>query len=236
LGTQNVLTAAATLGISPVVYLSTTTFFDMWEQPLTETTPLDIAALNTDPYSQTKRIAYLEAMGRIAAGQDIRIVIPGGAYGPSPCVARSMMKPRFNERIAAAIRGEFSTVVAMPIPWVFVDDVAYVVMGALDRGEAGERYLAFGRPEDVGSVAFFCNRALAVAGCPHAIGEVPEALLDDPDVIERFGDGRGKLAKTKFPDPWFDNRRTIDVLDYRPRSLDEGMALTIPWMRAAGLI
>src|SRR5262249_52029767 len=158
LGTQNVLTAAATVGVSPVVYLSTTTFFAMWAQPLTETTGLDLAALNVDPYTQSKRIAFLEAQGRIAAGQDIRIVIPGGAYGPSPCLARSMMKPRFNERIQSAIRREFSTVVAMPIPWVFADDVASVVLGALDRGTAGTRYLAFGRPEDVGSVASFCNR------------------------------------------------------------------------------
>jgi nucleoside-diphosphate-sugar epimerase len=236
LGSQSVFTAAWTLGISPVVYLSTTTFFDMWEHSLTETTPLDRAALNTDPYSQTKRIAYLEAQGRVRAGQDIRVVVPGGAFGPSPCIARSLVMPSFNERIVAAVREEFSVIVAFPICWVFVDDVANVAIAALDRGTAGERYLALGRAEDVGSMAHFCNRALATAGSSHRIENIPEERLDDPDVLEMFGPSWVELGKTAFPEPWFDDRRTVHALGYRPRSLDEGMAVTIPWMRGQGLI
>jgi dihydroflavonol-4-reductase len=236
IGTQNVFTAAHTLDITPIVYLSTTTFFDMWEHPLTETTPLDCAALNTDPYSQTKRIAYLEAEGRIAAGQDIRIIIPGGAFGPSPCIARSMIMPSFNERIVAALREEFELIVAFPIPWVFVDDVAMVAIRALDRGTAGERYLALGRQDDVGSMSYFCNSALEVAGSSHRIQDIPRERLDDPDVLEMFGESWVELGKTKFPDPWFDDHRTVEALDYRPRSLRAGMEITVPWMRDQGLV
>jgi nucleoside-diphosphate-sugar epimerase len=236
LGTLNVLTAAARLGISPVVQLSTTTFFDMWQNSLTETSPLDLKALNVDPYSVTKRFAYVEAQGRIAAGQDIRLVIPGGAFGPSPCVERAMTLPSMNVPLVSAIKGEMDQIVAMPIPWVFVDDVAYVAVAALEKGRAGERYIAMGRTEDVGPLSFFCNAACGIAGSQYRVEDVPRERLDDPDVREKFGDSWADLGKTEFPQPWFDNRSTRERLEYTPMTMHEGLEITVKWLRDTGYI
>jgi dihydroflavonol-4-reductase len=55
-GTGYVLDAAATVGATRVVQLSTTTFFDAQDAPLTEHSPLDPNP-SDDPYTVTKRAA-----------------------------------------------------------------------------------------------------------------------------------------------------------------------------------
>jgi dihydroflavonol-4-reductase len=236
LGTMYTLAEAAKAGVSPVVQLTTTTFFDMWDHSLTETSPLDLTAANTDPYSVTKRMAFLEGMGRIAAGQDIRLVVPGGVFGPSVCVERAMILPSMNASIPAAARGEITRIVPLPIPWVFVDDVAATTVAALEKGRAGERYLGFGRPDDVGTFAFFLNRALELMDSDRRVSEIPKDQLDDPEVIEQFGESWAHLGKTNFPDPWFDSSFTISRLGHRPVTLDYGLEQTIEWMRAEKLL
>jgi dihydroflavonol-4-reductase len=234
-GTRNVFDAAVELGLSRVVSLSTTTFFDAFDRPLTEHSPLDPSP-STDPYTQTKRRAYLEAMRRVDAGQDIRIVISGGAFGPSALPARSMAVPSFNQRAVAAIQGELTSYVSFPIPWVYAADVASASIAALDRGTAGERYLAFGRPEDVGSIPFFCNLACEVAGSPRRVASVAPQELDHPAVAGRFGPSIVALAKKRFPDPLFRNDLTVRRLDYTPMALVDALRITVPWLRRHGLL
>jgi dihydroflavonol-4-reductase len=198
-GTGHVLDAAAKVGATRVVQLSTTTFFDAQDAPLTEHSPLDPNP-SDDPYTVTKRAAYLDAMRRVEEdGQDICIVISGGAYGVSPLPERSMVAPSYNARIALALAGEITEYVGFPIPWVYAGDVARASVVATRKGAAGERYLAFGRPGDVGGVPWFCNTALEVAGSDKRVAEVAVAELDDPDVAARFGPSLVALARKHFP-------------------------------------
>jgi nucleoside-diphosphate-sugar epimerase len=234
-GTGLVLDAAAKVGATRVVQLSTTTFFDARTAPLTEHSPLDPAP-SDDPYTQTKLRAYVDAMRRVDDGQDICIVISGGAYGRSPMPERSMVVPSYNARIVGAIRGEITEYVGFPIPWVYAGDVARASVLATRKGVAGERYLAFGRPSDVGGVPFFCNAACEAAGSPNRVAEVPVADLDDPDVAARYGPSLVALARKQFPDPFFVNDQTVERLGYEPTSLPDGLAETIPWMRDTGLL
>jgi len=234
-GTGHVLDAAAKVGATRVVQLSTTTFFDAQRAPLTEHSPLDPAP-SDDPYTVTKRAAYLDAMRRVDDGQDICIVISGGAYGRSPLPERSMVAPSYNARIALALRGDITEYVGFPIPWVDAGDVAHASVVATRKGVAGERYLAFGRPGDVGGVPYFCNVALEIAGSPQRVTEVAMEELDDPEVAARFGPSLVALARKHFPTPFFVNDQTVERLGYAPRTLHEGLERTIPWMRDHGLL
>ncbi len=234
-GTRNVFSAAAGLGLSRVVSLSTTTFFQASDHPLTEQSPLDPSP-STDPYTQSKRRAYLEAMSRVAEGQDICVVISGGAFGPSPLAERSMAVPSFNQRAVAAIQGELTRHVSFPVPWVYAADVAAASVAALERGVAGERYLAFGRQEDVGSIPFFCNMACEVAGSPRRVASVSTEELDRPEVAESFGPSLVALARKRFPEPLFRNDLTVERLGYRPLPLVEGLEATVPWLRSHKLL
>jgi nucleoside-diphosphate-sugar epimerase len=233
-GAGHVYDAAAKVGIDRVVALNTTTFFDQ-TATLTEHSPLDPSP-SGDPYTLTKRQAYLDAMARVEQGQDIRIVISGGAYGPSPLPERSMVIPSFNQRAVFAIEGRLSEYVAVPVPWVFVEDVARASVAAMDLGVAGERYLGFGRLDDVVSMVAFCNLACEIAGSPHRLREIPRARLDDPELAARLGPSIVALARKDFPVPWFDDEQTVTRLDYHPLSLREGLERTIPWLRDTGLL
>lgn len=236
IGSMNVLAAAARLGVAPVVQLLTTTYFDMWTETLTEHSPIDLKSLNTDPYSLTKRFAFMEGDARARAGQDVRFVIPGGAFGPSPAIDRAFIMPSFNERIAAAVRREFDEMVDFPIPWVYVDDVAWVSVAALEHGARGERYIAHGRPEDVSGIPGFCNAACEIAGIDHRIRAVPKERLDDPAIRTKYGDSLASLGKTSFPKPWSDSSFTQKRLGYKPSAMRDGIATTLDWMRREHLI
>lgn len=235
-GVANVLDAAEAVGISRVVTLGTTTYFDFKTSPLTETSPFDPNA-SGDPYTVTKGAAFLEAMRRAEAGLDVCVVIPGGTFGPAPSVNRAMEPPSFNLRIVWALLGKFDAAVAFPIPWSLASDVAYASIAALDRGVRGEKYLAFARQQDVSTMAAFCNRACEIAGVPHRVHEITADELDaNEDVRKRVGPSLEALAHQEFPEPFFVNDLTVERLDYHPQSIDDGLRATLDWLNRHDLV
>lgn len=236
LGTINTLTAAAAVGGIPVVQLITTTFFDMWEKPFTEFSPLDLMCRNTDVYTVTKRLAFVEGLGRVAEGQDIRFMVPGAVYGPSVCVEKAMSANSFNDRMAKSIRGEMGPLLPLPMPFVTAGDCAWVCIAALERGTKGERYLAHGRTEEIDTLANLCNLACRVAGVSNRVTEIPRDQLDSPETIKRFGPTTPGLAKRTYPKPFSDSSFTQKRLGYVPTPHDKGFRETIDWMRTLKVI
>ncbi len=235
-GVGHVLDAAEAIGMRKVVTLGTTTYFHFEDAPLSEASPLHPNPA-ADPYTQTKRAAFVEAMRRADNGLDVSVVIPGGTFGPAPCVQRSMEAPSYNLRIVLGAEGKFAEAVQFPIPWSFAADVAWVAIAALDKGKRGEKYLAFAGAEDVGSMAMFVNRAMEIAGNPNRVHEITVADLDaDAGLRDRVGPSLDALARNTFPVPFFDNRYTRELLGYRPKSLDEGLRITVDWLRANNLM
>lgn len=230
-GVANVFDAAEQLGMKRVVTLGTTTYFHFEDSPLSERSPLHPNPAG-DPYTQTKRAAFVEAMRRAEEGMDVCVVIPGGTFGPAPCVQRSMEAPSYNLRIVLGSEGKFNEAVQFPIPWSYAADVAFVAIAALEKGIRGEKYLAFANAEDVGSMAMFVNRAMEIAGNPNRVHDITVADLDaDPALRDRVGPSLDALARTRFPVPYFDNAHTRSLLGYRPKSLDEGLRATVAWLR-----
>lgn len=236
IGSINVLTAAASLGSMPVVQLLTSTFFDMWEKSLTEFSPLDLLFRNADPYSITKRLAYVEGAARVAAGQDVRFMIPGATFGPSICIEKAMVRPSFNDRIASAIRGEMDEQIPLVVPFTAAADCAYVCIAALEKGAKGERYIAMGRQEDVGTISASCNLACEAAGVAHRVRDVPRDALDEAAVVKKYGVTMTTLGKRTYPTPFFDADFTQQRLGYVPTPLRESMLDAIGWMRQHNII
>jgi len=234
-GLANVLDAAATVGARRTVALGTTTYFDYSDAPLSESSPL-LAEPPGDPYSVTKKAAFVETMRRAAEGQDACVVIPGGTFGPSPVPTRALEAPSYNLRLLQALRDELPRQVQFPIPWSLADDVAACAIAALTRGVSGEKYLAFASPDDVCSTAAFVNRGLELAGIDRRVSEVTAAQLDaDPDLEREVGPSLAALTRRKFPSPYFDDSVTRARLGVTPRRLDEGLRLTIDWLRETHL-
>jgi dihydroflavonol-4-reductase len=216
-GSVNCYEVAARGGLR-VLELATTTFL-RHDQPLNEH-PEVADDVPGDPYSVSKAAAFRDGMTRAAAGQDILFVIPGGTFGPAPVPGRSLGPTSFNRLIRAAIRGRLSDYVSYPVPWVRAEDVATAVVAALDKGQAADTYLAFGR-EDAMTTAAFLNVACAAAGVGHRVAEVRIAT-DDPEALARYGETLVDLARRRFPVPWFDNSCTRELLGYAPVPLSSG--------------
>lgn len=228
-GTLNVLDAA----LPRTVVLSTTTFFDMNARPISEISAVAEAS-SDDPYTITKREAFLEITARSRKGQDVIVVVPGGIYGPAPVVERALAPTSFNRAVLSALRGRLTQYVRFPIPWVVVDDVARATLLALDRGQAGARYIAMGRPDDAVSTAMFLNRACELAGVAHRLDDVDVNDGNAAELERTFGPSLVQLARRTYPKPFFDNAATMAALDYRPASLDDGLVRTIDWLRDVG--
>lgn len=229
-GVAHVLDAAATVGARRTVALGTTTYFDYTTKPLSEDSPL-LDEPPGDPYSVTKRAAFVETMRRAAAGQEACVVIPGGTFGPSPVPHRAMEAPSYNLRIAQALRGELPRQVAFPIPWSYAADVAACAVAACTRGVSGEKYLAFASPDDVSSTATFVNRALELAGVDRRVAEVTAAQLDaDPELEREVGPSLAALTRRTFPDPYYDDTLTRQRLGLQPLRLDEALRRTLAWL------
>ncbi|MGW0658256.1 NAD-dependent epimerase/dehydratase family protein [Streptodolium elevatio] len=231
-GLGHVLDAAETIGARRTVALGTTTYFDYTDRPLSEDSPL----LDTppgDPYSVSKRAAFVEVMRRAAAGLDACVVIPGGTFGPSPVPGRALEAPSYNLRILMALKGEIDSTVHFPIPWSYADDVAAVTVAALDRGQAGQKYLAFAHPEDVCSMAEFLNRAGELAGSAHRVRDITADLLaDDPELQRQSGPSLVALASRTFPTPYYTDTVTRARFGHTPLRLDEALRRTLDWLEA----
>jgi nucleoside-diphosphate-sugar epimerase len=231
-GVGNVLDAAEALGMRRVVTYGTTTYFDFKTKPLTEHSPVDDNP-TTDPYTVTKRAAYLETMRRTREGLvDACVVIPGGTFGPAPTPNRALEAPSFNLRLLLGLQGKMVQAVSFPIPWVLASDVAAAAVAAIDKGVSGETYLAFGPPDAVTTMAVFVNRGLEMAGVDHRVRDITAADLDaDPELKRKLGPSMDALARQQFPQPFFVNDLTVERLGYDPVALDPALEQTIAWLR-----
>ena len=162
-GTMNLLSAAAEVGNVPVVQVLTTTFFDS-SKTFSEDSALDLTCAFMDVYTVTKRLAYLEGMGRVREGQDIRFMVPGAIYGPSICVEKANWTNTFNDRFIKAIRGEMPKQLPLPMPWSTADDCAMVCVAALEKGVAARR----DRPGAGASAALVTTISSAASACARA--------------------------------------------------------------------
>jgi dihydroflavonol-4-reductase len=233
-GTLAVLDAAARAGARGaavrVCVLATTAFLDRGAGvPITESLAIAPPADGEMAYTATKRAAFEAAMERAAAGQPVVAVFPGGVYGPAPVVGRALAPTSFNAAIARAVTGELRRYPPVKLGWVTGADVARVALLALERGAPGERFLALGRQRDACTVPEFLSRACALAGVEHRVAATG-SVEDDPGLLEEFG-AMARTAGTRWPEPLFDAAVTHARLNDHPVGLDEGLRVTLRWMR-----
>jgi dihydroflavonol-4-reductase len=229
-GTMNVLDAARKAGVAKCVVIDTHAIHDP-SSTHTERSPVVLMEEPDSPYLCSKRAAHYGTLYRASLGQHICLVTPGEIYGPSVFVQRAQDPTTFTSTLLKGIRGEIDQFVGFPMFWTFAPDVAEICLRALERGKRGRCYLAMGNDEDAGSLADFCNQGAALAGSPH---RVKELKLDDKDAPE-MGTLR-RYAERIYAKPYVDNRLTTEALGFSPTPRAHGLARTIVWARASGLL
>lgn len=233
LGSRWCYDAAANHG-ARVVELTTTPFLRS-DVTLTERPEVvDESMITADPYAISKGRAFVEGRERAERGEDICFVIPGGTFGPSPVVVRALGPTSYNRIIRGALRGKVPSYASFPVPWVLASDVAQVVIAALDGGEPGLAYIAFGAGPAI-STAAFLNLACEAAGVPHRTEDVA-IRPGDAAALDRYGPTIYEMATRTVPDPFYDDSLTRATFDVVRTPVAEGVTETVSWFREHGQI
>lgn len=233
-GTANVLAAARAAGLRRTVVLSSSAAFDR-TRTLTETTWALTAADDGDPYAITKRDAFKLTLAAIEAGLDAVVLLPGGAFGPAPTLERALEAPGFNSRLVLTLQRKIDQFPPGRVSFVLAEDVARTCVAALERGVAGELYLAWGRPEQVSDGVTLFNLAAAAAGLDQRVKRLTDTDLDRPEVLARWGPAILRTARAG-PDPLFDNPLTRSRLGHDPLPLEAAAERTVSWLVANRLV
>lgn len=132
-GLQHVLNAASSARIPRLVY--TSSFLAL--APLGHETPLE-----ANDYQRTKVAADRLADSAVRAGSPLIRVYPGVVYGPGSFTEGNLI----GRMIADHLKGRLPGLIGPELAWsyAFVEDVAAGHCAALERGDAGARYLLGG--------------------------------------------------------------------------------------------
>jgi nucleoside-diphosphate-sugar epimerase len=195
---------------------------------MTERSQIQPISEGDSPYVKSKRASYYEGMHRACRGDNIAFLFPGAIYGPSPNMDRALVATSFNGAMLKGVRGELAEYAAFPFNWVFVDDVALIALAAIDEESVGERYIAAGRSEDEMPLALFCNKAANMVRSPHRVVNRPLAA-----VAASLGYMAATAARV-YATPYIDAHVTRERLGISVTTLEDGLHVTLEWLRTAG--
>ena len=233
-GTWNVLGAARSVGVRRAVHVSS--LVAVGPAPpgavLDEDAPYDPRGLDV-AYMTTKRAAEELALG-MTGELYVCAVLPAAIFGPSRAPANTS---RFLCELALGRLGPFAPPGALSV--VDVRDVAAGVLLALERGQAGRRYLLSAAWYEARELFALAARCLGGARAPRwrAAPPVWAALAGLAGLFER---ARPELAFTRQSLAMLGARFAVSSaraereLGFAPRAFEQTLADTIAFLRAEG--
>ncbi len=240
-GLENVLWAATEAGVWRLVYVSS--FIALGP---TEGGPGGELDESAEPrqrrwindYERTKTLADRRAREAIAAGAPLVVVYPGVIYGPGVMTEGNLVVRGIVEglhRRLPALVGDRTR----RWSYVHVDDVAAGVRTALERAPTGGRYVLAG---DNVSLGDFYAAVEELSGVPMPKRWLPRGLAKAMGAAMRawarlFG-GTPKLTpdlvEVCHHDWAYRSDTAVRGLDYRFRSLRQGLGETLSWLEESG--
>lgn len=232
-GSENVASLAAKLGVGRLLSISSIAVFGGSPQdgsPASESSP-PVLPLPTR-YSATKAAGEERIQQWARQGLKINTVFPSLVYGPPG------KKQGANILLRALMLGRFPALIAPEnqASWVFLDDLVDGILRVVEQAPPGRGYLLSGESWSVRRLA---HRVAELAGTkpPRRELSVPTAKL-----LFRLAGPFLKLAGRPLPVPleqldslhrnWnFDDSRARQELGWHPRGLEEGLAMTIEYLR-----
>ena len=233
-GTRNVLEAAKKAGVRKVLHVSTAGVVGpSKDQPMNEDMPRNADFFNL--YESTKWESEQECFAYSRNGLPVTIVNPSRVYGPGPDTGSNPVTKLIElyiNRKWKIIPGSGDDIGS----YCFVDDVVEGLVGGMDKGRDGERYLLGGINASFKELLRIVS---SISGVDNRSWHVPYFLL------EAFSHAQLFLAKTTGKPPiitpdwvrkyhyhWaLDSSKAQRELGYRIRPLEEGVAHTISWLR-----
>ena len=232
-GSENVASLAYKLGVGRFLSVSSVAFFGGSPDdgsPATEEAPPQPFP---NRYSATKHAGQQAVLRWAEEGLRVNTVYPSLVYGPPG------KKDGANPLLRRLAKGWLPALVAADrlTSWVFIDDVVDGIVRVMERAEVGRDYLLAGEVATIEEVA---RTVTSMTGAP-----LPRLRLSPLQarlllaVSAPFYRLRGRRPPS---DPellrnlerhWcFDDSRARRELDWRPRSVEEGLARTVEYLSA----
>ena len=217
-GTQNVIEACRTAGVSQLVHISTLSVLH-WAladqgEPLTEETALEPRPEDRGAYTRAKLQAEVAVAEAVADGLPAVILRPGQIFGGS--------LPLINSIVAFRARGRFVVLGSgrVRIPLVYLDDVIDGIVAAVERRLTSGEVIHLIDDENLDRL-----QILALAEPARAVVKVPQRTIEaagrmSESVLSRLG-RQSPLGPYRLPfilaDARFESDRAARLLDWRPR-------------------
>mgnify|MGYP002398537455 CR=1 FL=1 len=228
-GTRNVLEVMRDLSIPKGVYTSTLAIFSDTNGRL-EDERYRFDGRHISEYDRTKAAAHYDvALPMIAAGLPLVIVQPGAVYGPGDASS-------LGDALRQYLQGKLPLVPQKSaFTWAYIDDVVEGHILAMEKGKPGESYIIAGPPHTLVEVLRTAER---ITGIPAPRLQAPPAMLSLASgimgVVERVvtlpeaytSEGLRASAGVTYLGT---NAKAKRELGYAPRSLEDGLRLTVAY-------
>ena len=234
-GTQNILRAAASAGVSRIVYTSTVGALGIPHGGVgREDTPSSLADM-PGHYKRSKFMAEQAALGAARAGVPVVIVNPStpiGALDFKPTPTGRIIVDFLNRRMPAYVDTGLNI--------VDVEDVARGHLLAAERGRIGEKYILGGENF---TLKEFLQRLAAISGMPAPKVRIPYAFaLGYAIGAEAFARTvsrrapRASLTEVRMSRKrmFFDSSKARAELGYSPGPIDAALTAAIEFFRSTG--
>lgn len=233
-GSENVASLAYKLGVGRFLSVSSVASFGGSPadgSPATEAGPLQPFPSR---YSATKHAGQQAVRHWAQEGLRVNTVYPSLVYGPpgKRSGANPLLRKLIEGRLPALVGADRKT------SWVFIDDLVDGMVRVMERAEVGRDYLLAG---EVATVEESARRIAALAGVP-----VPKRRLSvgQAKLLARVLTPLYRLRGRRPPldleqlrsleRHWcFDDSRARRELDWRPRSLAEGLVPTVEYLKGS---
>ena len=232
-GTQSILRAAASAGVSRIVYTSTVGALGIPHGGVgREDTPSSLATMSGH-YKRSKYMAEQAALEAARAGAPVVIVNPStpvGALDFKPTPTGRIIVDFLNRRMPAYVETGLNI--------VDVEDVARGHLLAAERGRIGEKYIIGG--ENL-TLKEFLGRLAAISGMPAPKVRIPYAVAFGYALgAEAFARTltrrapRASLTEVRMARKrmFFDSSKARAELGYSPGPIDAAIAAAIEFFRS----
>lgn len=227
-GTRAVLSLAHELEIPNIVYTSTVGVLGNTRGRVVDETFHRDTPFGSE-YTRSKTMAHEIAEELIALGAPIRIVMPGGVYGPADPSVLGLLLGMFLRGMFPALPGANSG-----LTMAHVEDVAEGHILAAEKGQPGEKYILAGPSLTYGQVLQLVAQA-AKRPPPILLPAWPVPLLIElAKIANRFvplpvafhPETLQNLNSMTF---WASGAKAQRELGWQVRPLEEGVAETVAW-------
>lgn len=231
LGTQNVIDACLKNRVKRLLYMSSVAAvgasFD--KIPLTEDSPYNLSYLNIG-YFETKRKAEILVLNAVAKHKlDAVLLNPSTIYGPEDA-----RKGSRGVQLKIA-KGQFPFYTSGGVNVISIEDVVNVIISAIDKGRAGERYIVAGENILIKDLFKMIAQEAGVKE-PHIY--LPNLLVRaiglTGDYLEKIGK-KGPLnsenAWASIMYHWFNSDKAKSELGLNPKPAREAIAQSVQWVK-----